>query len=81
MSIRIKELISGVEYRVIQGTTETVVMEIVYDSRKTKSGSMFVCIKGYQADGHDYIEEAARRGAVAIVVQQSYDWKKDRLPE
>lgn len=81
MSIRIKELISGVEYRVIQGTTETVVMEIVYDSRKTKSGSMFVCIKGYQADGHDYIEEAARRGAVAIVVQQSYNWKKDRLPE
>ena len=81
MSIRIKELISGVEYRVIQGTTETVVMELVYDSRKTKSGSMFVCIKGYQADGHDYIEEAARRGAVAIVVQQSYDWKKDRLPE
>ena len=81
MSIRIKELISGVEYRVIQGTIETVVMEIVYDSRKTKSGSMFVCIKGYQADGHDYIEEAARRGAVAIVVQQSYDWKKDRLPE
>ena len=44
MSIRIKELTSGVEYRVIQGTTETVVMEIVYDSRKTKSGSMFVCI-------------------------------------
>ena len=81
MSIHIKELISGVEYRVIQGTTETVVMEIVYDSRKTKSGSIFVCIKGYQTDGHDYIEEAVRRGAVAIVVQQSYDWKKDRLPE
>ena len=42
---------------------------------------MFVCIKGYQTDGHDYIEEAVRRGAVAIVVQQSNDWKKDRLPE
>ena len=42
---------------------------------------MFVCIKGYRTDGHDYIEEAVRRGAVAIVVQQSYDWKKDRLPE
>ena len=80
MSIRIKELISGVEYRVIQGTIETVVMEIAYDSRKTRSGSMFVCIKGYQTDGHDYIEEAVRRG-VAIVVQQSNDWKKDRLPE
>ena len=51
MSIRIKELISGVEYRVIQGTTETVVMEIAYDSRKTKSGSMFVASKDIRQMG------------------------------
>lgn len=41
--------------------------------------SSAVCLyasKGYQADGHDYIEEAARRGAVAIVVQQSYNGKR-----
>ena len=56
MGVSIKELIRELKYRILQGTTEAVVMEIAYDSRKTKSGSMFVCIKGYQADGHDYIE-------------------------
>ena len=71
MSSSIKELIRGQEYRILQGTAETVVTEIVYDSRKTVPGSLFVCIEGHQTDGHDYVEESVRRGVVAVVVQEN----------
>ncbi|MBE7036094.1 MAG: UDP-N-acetylmuramoyl-L-alanyl-D-glutamate--2,6-diaminopimelate ligase [Ruminococcaceae bacterium] len=42
---------------------------IAYDSRKISPGDLFVCIKGYQTDGHLYIENAIQNGAAAILVQ------------
>ncbi len=44
--------------------------EAVVDSRQSINGSMFVAIAGENADGHDYIAEAFRRGALAALVQQ-----------
>ena len=70
MDISIRELIRELEYWILQGTEETVVSKIVYDSRKAVPGSMFVCIKGYQTDGHCYMEEAVRRGSIAVIVQE-----------
>ncbi|HRO67207.1 MAG TPA: Mur ligase domain-containing protein, partial [Pseudobdellovibrionaceae bacterium] len=39
------------------------------DARKVEPGFLFVAIKGSKADGHDFIPEALRNGAVALVVQ------------
>ena len=33
-------------------------------------GGLFIAIKGFTADGHDYIDEAVERGAVAVVAQK-----------
>ncbi len=79
MDINIAELIRGQEYRILQGTVEKVTTGIAYDSRKAETGSLFVCIKGYQTDGHDYIEEAVKRGVVAVVVQENIFFKEQRL--
>lgn len=43
---------------------------VEYDSRKVKRGSLFVAIKGFQADGHDYITEALSQGALAVICEQ-----------
>ncbi len=45
------------------------ITHIAYDSRRVVSGSLFVCIKGFIADGHQYIESAIANGAAAILVQ------------
>lgn len=37
------------------------------DSRHCRPGDLFVALRGSSADGHDYIDEAISRGAVAIV--------------
>lgn len=46
---------------------DTEVSGIAYDSRAVKPGDVFVCIKGYQTDGHKYAADAAAKGAAAIV--------------
>lgn len=42
---------------------------IAYDSRKVIAGSLFVCMKGYRVDGHDFISKAIEQGALAIIVE------------
>ena len=45
------------------------ITSIEMDSREVKEGSLFVCIKGYTVDGHDYAEKAVKSGAAAIVAE------------
>jgi len=46
---------------------------IAYDSRKVKPGDLFVCIKGFTVDGHDYVNAAAANGAAAIVASRAVE--------
>ncbi len=43
---------------------------VVTDSRKAGPGSLFVCVPGEHADGHDFAEAAVARGAVALLAQR-----------
>lgn len=40
------------------------------DNRKVQPGSLFICIKGYTVDGHDFAEAAVSQGAVAILAEK-----------
>jgi UDP-N-acetylmuramoyl-L-alanyl-D-glutamate--2,6-diaminopimelate ligase len=44
---------------------------VCIDSRQCGEGSCFVAMRGAQADGHDYIEDAVSRGVSAVVAQES----------
>lgn len=41
---------------------------IEIDSRRLNPGSLFVALKGAHYDGHDYLDEARSKGAVAALV-------------
>ncbi len=43
------------------------ILNITYDSRKVKEGSLFIAISGQNEDGHDYIYEAVNKGASAVI--------------
>ncbi|UOE92933.1 UDP-N-acetylmuramoyl-L-alanyl-D-glutamate--2,6-diaminopimelate ligase [Alkalihalobacillus sp. LMS39] len=47
------------------------ITSIEMDSRSVKQGSLFVCLKGFHVDGHDYIDEAINKGAVAILSERA----------
>ncbi len=44
---------------------------IYYDSRRVKTNSIFVAIKGFNSDGHKFISEAINNGAIAIVIEDN----------
>lgn len=49
------------------------ITSIEMDSREVKTGSLFVCVKGYTVDGHDFAQKAVENGASAIVAERELD--------
>ncbi len=43
---------------------------IEYDSRNVKKGALFVAIRGLKTDGHQFIENAVKSGALAVVCEE-----------
>ncbi|MDR7236189.1 UDP-N-acetylmuramoyl-L-alanyl-D-glutamate--2,6-diaminopimelate ligase [Neobacillus drentensis] len=46
------------------------ITSIENDNRKVQNGSLFICIKGYTVDGHDFAEAAVKNGAAAILAER-----------
>ena len=49
------------------------ITSIEQDNRKVEAGSLFICVKGYTVDGHDYAEAAVRQGAAAVLAERPLD--------
>jgi UDP-N-acetylmuramoyl-L-alanyl-D-glutamate--2,6-diaminopimelate ligase len=49
------------------------IRELAYDARTVTPASLFFCVPGARADGHDFAAEALARGAVALVVERELD--------
>ena len=65
----IQELAASCAGRVAHGPPEAVVRRVTVDSRRVQPGDLFVAIRGPRHDGHDYVRDAAQRGAVGVVVE------------
>lgn len=46
---------------------------IAYDSRNVVEGNVFVCIKGFETDGHRFAKMAEKNGAAVIVAEDPVD--------
>ncbi|WP_313490495.1 UDP-N-acetylmuramoyl-L-alanyl-D-glutamate--2,6-diaminopimelate ligase [Exiguobacterium sp.] len=68
--MNLAELIQVIQTQKIERMVEVDVTSITTDSRDVKPGTLFVAIKGYTVDGHDYAKQAEAQGAVAIVAEQ-----------
>lgn len=71
------ELLNKIKAVQVVGTSHLhEVSGIEYDSRNVVDGSVFVAIKGYNTDGHLYVQDALNKKAVAVVVEKS-----DTIPD
>ena len=71
--MNLKDILNGLDYEIIQGTTDVEINKINYDSRKVCQGDLFVCVKGYATDGHKYAAKAVSSGAKVIVIQDDIE--------
>ena len=65
----LKELLRNIDAE-ITGNGDVEIKGIAYDSRKVKEGFLFVAIKGFETDGHKYIESAVKNGAAAVLGEE-----------
>ena len=56
-----------------RGSLYVEIKGIAYDSRLVKKDYMFVAVRGYSVDGHDYIKDAVTRGATVIVAEHPFE--------
>ncbi len=68
--MRLYELLERMKYDILQGSDETEITELTNDSRTVKEGSVFVCISGAVRDGHEFVQEVAKKGATAVIVEK-----------
>ncbi len=68
--MKLAKLCKEIEYTLLQGSLETEVRDIIYDSRKIAKETMFVCMVGAVTDGHKYIPDAIEKGASVIVLEK-----------
>ncbi len=57
------------------GDAEARVTRISTDSRTLKAGDLFVPLRGENFDGHEFVRQAAERGALGAVVEKSWEGK------
>ena len=69
--MRIDRLAESVAGAILEGDPRTDVTALAYHTRDVADGTLFLCVRGYNHDGHDHAAEAVRRGAAALVCEHS----------
>ena len=67
------KLLENVKVKCRNGVPDVEIRGIAYDSGKVEKDFLFVAVKGFSADGHDYIEDAVNRGAAAIIAEHAVE--------
>ena len=73
--MELKNILSTLEGLKVKGDLNIDISNIDSDSRNIKENGLFVAIKGFDVDGHNYIKEAIKRGAVAVIASIDADKK------
>ena len=68
--MNLKDILYKVSIRAVKGDTNITIGSISIDSRNISSVSCFIAVRGVNSDGRDFIEEAVKKGAVAVVCER-----------
>ena len=79
--MKLRTILNGLEELKAKGNLDEEITSIAYDSRKVKEDGVFVAIKGFNVNGHDYIAQAVQKGVKAVVVQDGEKIKKSDFNE
>ena len=67
------ELIEKIKFHTLCANLEMTIKGVSFDSRTIVPGELFVAVRGYESDGHNYIKDAAENGAVCIICEETPD--------
>ncbi|PNV59756.1 UDP-N-acetylmuramoyl-L-alanyl-D-glutamate--2,6-diaminopimelate ligase [Clostridium sp. chh4-2] len=71
--MKLIQWLDKMEYKLLQGTLDLEVGDVIYDSRKAKDETVFVCMMGSRIDSHDFIDDVVQKGVKAIVIEKDLE--------
>lgn len=71
--MNLRSLLKDLKFECIKGNLDITVSDIIYNSNNVINNSLFVCVSGAKTDGHDHIEEAVKKGAIALIVEKDIE--------
>ncbi len=75
--MKLSLLLEALNKHKLTGNPDQEITGLNYDSRKIKSGNLFVAIKGNLLNGHDYLATAIEKGAKAVMVEEESSLPSD----
>lgn len=71
--MKLKALLNGIDYKLVQGQENIEIEGLNYNSREIKDNHVFFCVKGFKTDGHVYVGSAVNNGSKVIVCEDLID--------
>lgn len=68
--MKLKKILNNIDFELIKGKLAKEICGIKYDSREIGKGNLFVAISGLELDGHQFIDQAIKNGATAVVIEK-----------
>ena len=81
IKMELKKMLVGLEGLKVKGNLEIEIEGLESNSKNVKKGYLFIAIKGFSTDGHQYVESAIENGATAIMIEEGCDLKNLKIPE
>ncbi len=69
--MHLRQLLQSLATNEVEGSLERQIAGLAYDSRRVSPGTVFFALPGQRADGHQFINDAIERGAVAVVCERN----------
>lgn len=79
--MELKKILVGLEGIKAKGNVNLEIRGIEKNSKEVKEGYMFVAIKGFSTDGHQFVENAIENGATCVMLEDGCDFKSLNIPE
>jgi len=68
--VELKKILNKIDFELKAGNLNNNITEIKYDSREIVKNNLFVAISGFETDGHQYISQAIKNGAAAVIIEK-----------
>ncbi len=79
--MNLKNILVGMEGLKVKGDIDIEIQGIESNSKNVNSNFLFIAIKGFVVDGHQYIKDAIESGAIAVMVEEGCDLKALAIPD
>ena len=67
------QIMQGIDYEIIQQGKVNDAKSITINSKSAEEGCLYICLRGLSVDGHSFIDDVAKKGAAAVVIDNNQD--------